>query len=70
MNDVIVNDLYKYACSVSCAAVRIYNFIREVGRGELTADNALHQLVEDYRNLRSLSNDIINLADELKKEGR
>lgn len=69
MNDVIVNDLYKYAGLVSCAAVRIYNFIREVGRGELTADNALHQLVEDYRNLRNLSNDIINLADELKKEG-
>lgn len=70
MNDDIVNELYKYSGSVSCAAVRIYNFIREVGRGELTADNALHQLVEDYRNLRSLSNDIIELADELKKEGK
>lgn len=36
MNDDIVNKLYEYAGSVSCAAVRIYNFIREVGRGELT----------------------------------
>ena len=70
MNDDIVYDLYKYAGSVSCAAVRIYNFIREVGRGELTADNALHQLVEDYHQLKVLSNNIVNLADELKKEGK
>jgi len=52
---------------VSCSAVRIYNIIRGVGRGELTADNALHQLVEDYHDLLILSNDIEKLADEFGK---
>ena len=70
MNDDIVNKLHKYACHTSCAAIRIYNIIREVGRGELTADNALHQLVEDYHELSILSKNILELTNELKKEGK
>ena len=34
-------ELNKCACAASCTAVRMYNIIRAVGRGELTADNAL-----------------------------
>lgn len=47
-----------------CSSVRIFNFIRAVGRGEMTADNALHQLVEDYRDLRDLGNEIVELSRE------
>ena len=70
MNDDIVDKLLKYASHASCAAVRIYNIIRAVGRGELTADNALHQLVEDYHDLGILSDDISQLAVGLEKEGK
>ena len=42
----------------------------QVGRVELTADNALHQLVEDYHELSILSKNILKLADELNKEGK
>lgn len=51
-----------------CSSTRIYNIIRAVGRGELTADNALHQLVEDYHDLRQLGNDLIDLAKQIEHE--
>jgi len=66
----IVDECLKLECEASCTAVRIYNIIREVGRGELTADNALHQLVEDYHNLKILSDKIGSIADYLKKGGK
>ena len=66
----IVDECLSLSSKASCTAVRIYNIIREVGRGELTADNALHQLVEDYHDLRVLSDDISNIADSLEKEGK
>jgi len=50
------------ASNAHCSATRIYNIIREVGRGELTADNALHQLVEDYAELHKLGDKIGELA--------
>ena len=65
-----VDTCLRLASRASCSAVRIYNLIREVGRGVLSADNALHQLVEDYHHLRILSNDIGQLADGLEKEGK
>lgn len=63
-----VDTCLRLASRASCSAVRIYNLIREVGRGELSADNALHQLVEDYHDLGSLSDDIGQLAAGLEKE--
>ena len=66
----LVDTCLRLAGRASCSAVRIYNLIREVGRGELSADNALHQLVEDYHDLGILSNDISQLADGLEKEGK
>lgn len=63
-----VDTCHRLAVRASSSAVRIYNLIREVGRGELSADNALHQLVEDYHDLRILSADIRHLADGLEKE--
>ena len=66
----IVDECLSLASKASCTAVRIYNIIREVGRGELTADNALHQLVEDYHDLCVLSDDIRNIAGSLEKEGK
>lgn len=46
-------------------SVRIYNIIREVGHGELTADNALHKLVEDIKNARELGNDLLEMSEKL-----
>ena len=71
-NEDIVDTCLKLSTRAICTAVRIYNIIREVGRGELSADNALHQLVEDYHDLKILSDDIGQLADkvEAKKEGK
>ena len=51
-----------------CTSTRIYNIIRDVGSGNLTADNALHQLVEDYATLHRLGRDIGKLADYLGKQ--
>lgn len=55
------DEILRLASRVDCSAVRIYNIIREVGRGEITADNALHQLVEDYHDLQIISDEIANL---------
>lgn len=63
-----VDTYHGLAVRASCYAVRICNRIKEVGRGELSADNALHQLVEDCCDLVSLSYDIRLLADGLEKE--
>ena len=61
----------KLASHAHCSATRIYNIIRAVGRGELTADNALHQLVEDYHDLHQLGEDLGDLATAIeKKEGK
>ena len=49
-------------------AVRIYNMILEVGHGGLTADNALHQLVEDYHDLRDLGDLLMDLAHRFEAE--
>jgi len=57
----------KLAECAFCSSTRIYNIIRSVGSGELTADNALHQLVEDYAALHRLGRDIVKLADYLDK---
>ncbi|MBO7688659.1 MAG: hypothetical protein J6V72_19935 [Kiritimatiellae bacterium] len=56
------NDLLSISTRVNNTMVRIYNLIRSVGRGELTADNALHQLIEDYHDLRLVCKGIDTLA--------
>ena len=66
----IAAELYKRAGIASGTAVRIYNMIREVGRGELSADNALHQMIEDYHDLKNLANDLTHLTDQLNREGK
>ena len=67
----VVDECLKISCHASTSAVRIYNLIRAVGRGELTADNALHQMVEEYHNLKVISDEASVLADALeKKEGK
>ena len=63
-----VDKCLRLAGRASRSAMRIYNRISEVGRGELSADNALHQLVEVYHELAFLSSDIRHLADGLEKE--
>lgn len=57
--------LLKCAGRVSTTAVRIYNIIRLVGEGELSADNALHRLIEDYKCLNDVANEIIRTSDRI-----
>lgn len=64
----IVGECLDLSCATSCMAVKIYDLIREVGRGELTADNALHQLIEEYKNLNTITDKLGKLADRLEKE--
>lgn len=65
--DDMRDELLRLSSKAITTSVRIYNIIREVGRGELTADNALHQLVEDYHDLRVLSDEIDKAADVVEK---
>ena len=62
-------DLNKCACVASCIAVRLYNFIRDVGHGNLTADNALHQLIEDMNNARELRDSLMEMANSIPLGG-
>ena len=62
-----VDTCLKLASRAHCSATRIYNIIRAVGRGEMTADNALHQLVEDYHDLNILGDLLGDFADEFDK---
>lgn len=58
-------DLNRCASVASCVAVRMYNIIRDVGHGNLTADNALHQLIEDMNNVRELSNSLLEMSESI-----
>lgn len=63
----LVDTCLKLAGRAHCSAVRIYDIIRAVGRGELTADNALHQLVEDYHDLRDLGDLLMDFAHRFQE---
>ena len=62
-------DLNRCATVASCIAVRLYNIIRDVGHGNLTADNALHQLVEDTKNARELSESLLEMSNSIPWDG-
>ena len=64
--EAVVDCCLKLAGRAHSTATRIYNKIRAVGHSELTADNALHQLVEDYHDLRDLAESIGKLAEEIE----
>lgn len=61
-----VDNCLKYASQIQCTAVHIYNLIREVGHGKLSADNALHQMVEDYKILKDIAEGVSELADAIE----
>ena len=63
-------DLNRCATVASCIAVRLYNIIRDVGHGNLTADNALHQLVEDMKNASELSKSLLEMSESLPWDGK
>ena len=68
--NVTGEDLNRCATVASCIAVRLYNIIRDVGRGNLTADNALHQLVEDTKNARELSDRLLKMSESIPWDGK
>ena len=61
-----VDKCLKCASQIHCVAVRIYNLIREVGCGKLSADNALHQMVEDYKVLKDIADEVSGIADAIE----
>lgn len=61
-----VDECLDLSCETTAVAVKIYNLIREVGHQKLSADNALHQLIEEYDRLRNINCRLIELADSLK----
>ena len=63
-------DLNRCAEVASCIAVRLYNIIRDVGHGNLTADNALHQLVEDMKNASELSKSLLEMSESIPWNGK
>lgn len=63
------DECLKISSYASTSAVRIYNLIRKVGCGELTADHALHQMIEDYHNLKAIAKKAFALANYLEKKG-
>ena len=63
-----VDECLKISCQASSSAVMIYDLIREVGRGELTAHNALHQMIEGYHTLSEIAKEASALAEALKKK--
>lgn len=65
----VIDKCLSIGSRISCSAVKIYNLIREVGYKKLSADNALHQMVEEYHNLKVISDMVSDLADILEKEG-
>lgn len=66
MNETI-DKCRQSAGRISGIAVRIYNMIRTVGRGNLSADNALHLMIEDYKNLRDIAKDINDIANAIRE---
>ena len=63
-------DLNRCATVASCIATRLYNIIRDVGHGNLTADNALHQLIEDMNNARELSESLLEMSNSIPWDGK
>lgn len=59
-----------HANTAYTSAVRVYDIIREVGYGKLSADNALHRLVEDYKNMRELGKELVKLSKQLDQINR
>lgn len=63
----LAESLRKCAGMANFSETRIYNLMHEVGSGKISADNALHLLVEDYRNLYHLGTMLWELAGEVEK---
>lgn len=61
-NVIGVAELSACASVASCIAARMYNTIRAVGHGELTADNALHRFIEDVHDARRLMIELNSLC--------
>lgn len=57
------NECIGFSGRAHCTEVRLYNLIRQVGRGQITADNALHQIMEDYHELQLLGKHIRDFAE-------
>ena len=66
--DDVIDKCLKFACRTSCIAERIYDMIRGVGKGDLLADNALHLMIEDYKNLSEISDGLTKLANTIDRK--
>lgn len=69
-NVIRVDELASCAATASCIAARMYNTIRAVGHGELTADNALHKFIEDVFDAKSLTAELNRLCAKVRGAAR
>lgn len=60
-------ECFDLSCITSSIAVKIYNLIRDVGYGKLTADNALHQMIEVHNNIKIVCDRLCKLSNEFEK---
>lgn len=69
MNDKIdvCTECFDLSLMTSSMGTKIYNLIRGVGYGKLTADNALHQMIEVHKNINTVCDRLYKLSDELEK---
>lgn len=65
----LVCELQDGAGKAMTTAQRIYNIIRKVGAGDMSADDALHCMIEDYKRMHDLGVSLNNLAEDVKKKG-
>lgn len=65
-NEKLYDDCLKIASMAYSTAVKLYNVIREVGHKKLSADNALHQFIEDYKYLHDMGDAAMSLAKRIK----
>lgn len=63
----LADELRKCAGMANFSETRIYNLVHDVGSGKMSADNALHLLVEDYRNLYHLGSRLWELVEDVEK---
>lgn len=64
------NKIHDLIRSVGYEANKIYHLIRGVGYGDMTADNALHRLIETHQALTKISDGLTDVLDSLNRQDR
>ena len=66
-NKRIIEALSAKVRAINLMSLRIYNRIFNVGRERLTADNAVHLMIEDYNDLQQIAKALDRIVGELDR---